>query len=212
MLRYVRANLVGFLALFVALGGTGYAALKLPKHSVGQRALKTGAVNSRVVRNHSIAARDLARGLSLAGPAGPQGAQGPKGDQGGLGPTEGGGSDIAPFTGLSSEESTDQTQFTTTHPGKVLLSKTLASLSVTCSTGAWTIWLQVDGVRVPGTLDGFNASPSTLHAITLTGVTSAPLATGTHTASFGLDCTSGNATSTSSASNSDLTYAVLGSG
>ena len=37
---------VALMALFVALGGTSYAALKLPKNSVGNRQLKTGAVTS----------------------------------------------------------------------------------------------------------------------------------------------------------------------
>ncbi len=217
MLRYVRTNLVGFPALFVALGGTGYAALKLPKHSVSQRALKTGAVISRVVKNHTIRASDLSRGLSLAGPPGPagsqgaQGAQGPKGDRGDLGPTEGGSSDLPPLN-LSSEENNSQTQFTTTRAGKVLVAKTLSEISVSCSTGPWAIWLQVDGTRVPGSIDSFNASGSTLHALTLTGVTSDVLAAGLHTASFGVDCISGNEASSSSASNQDLTWALLGSG
>jgi hypothetical protein len=43
-LRHLRSNLVAYLALFVALGGTSYAALKIPAGSVGNRALK----------NHSI--------------------------------------------------------------------------------------------------------------------------------------------------------------
>ncbi|MGH2870308.1 MAG: hypothetical protein ACRDNK_22410 [Solirubrobacteraceae bacterium] len=43
-LRHLQANLVAYLALFVALGGTGYAALRLPAGSVGARQLK----------NHSI--------------------------------------------------------------------------------------------------------------------------------------------------------------
>jgi hypothetical protein len=41
---HLRGNVVAYLALFVALGGTGYAATRLPAGSVGSRALQ----------NHSI--------------------------------------------------------------------------------------------------------------------------------------------------------------
>jgi hypothetical protein len=44
LLRHVRANAVAYLALFIALGGTGYAAMRLPAGSVG----------NRQIRNHSI--------------------------------------------------------------------------------------------------------------------------------------------------------------
>ncbi len=55
-LRHLQANLVAYLALFVALGGTGYAALRLPAGSVGARQLK----------NHSIGPVKFDRG-SIAG-------------------------------------------------------------------------------------------------------------------------------------------------
>ena len=42
--RLTFANVISLLALFVALGGTGYAALKLPKNSVGTKQLKNRAV------------------------------------------------------------------------------------------------------------------------------------------------------------------------
>ena len=44
LVRHVRSNAVAYLALFVALGGTSYAALSLPRNSVG----------GRQIRNHSI--------------------------------------------------------------------------------------------------------------------------------------------------------------
>jgi hypothetical protein len=55
-LRHLQANLVAYLALFVALGGTSYAALSLPAGSVGARQLK----------NHSIGPAKFDRG-SIAG-------------------------------------------------------------------------------------------------------------------------------------------------
>ena len=47
--RLTFANVIACSALFVALGGTGYAALNLPKNSVGNLQLKPGAVNSAKV-------------------------------------------------------------------------------------------------------------------------------------------------------------------
>jgi hypothetical protein len=50
---------VALLALFVALGGTGYAALKLPKNSVGAKQLKKNAVTGPKIKNDSIAGADI---------------------------------------------------------------------------------------------------------------------------------------------------------
>lgn len=41
------ANVIATLALFVALGGSSYAALKLPRNSVGSAQIRSGAVQSR---------------------------------------------------------------------------------------------------------------------------------------------------------------------
>jgi hypothetical protein len=49
--RLTFANVTPLLALFVALGGASYAAIKLPANSVGTRQLK----------NHSIAIRKIDR-------------------------------------------------------------------------------------------------------------------------------------------------------
>lgn len=42
--RHFKGNVVAYLALFVALGGTGYAALRLPSGSVGTAQLKNHSV------------------------------------------------------------------------------------------------------------------------------------------------------------------------
>jgi len=42
--RHLQQNLVAYLALFVALGGTSYAALRIPAGSVGNRQLKNHTV------------------------------------------------------------------------------------------------------------------------------------------------------------------------
>ncbi len=85
------ANVTASIALFVALGGTGYAALTLPANSVGPRQirsnavgtseLRTGAVRSKDIRNRSVRLPDVSTSArqALKGDAGPVGPAGPAG-------------------------------------------------------------------------------------------------------------------------------------
>jgi hypothetical protein len=63
------ALVVACIALAVALAGTGYAAIRLPKNSV----------TTVQVKDFSLLSRDFKRGQLPAGPAGPQGPAGPAG-------------------------------------------------------------------------------------------------------------------------------------
>jgi hypothetical protein len=76
MLSHLRTHAVAYVALFVALSGTGYAAAKLPRNSV----------TSATVKDRSLLARDFKRGQLPAGKAGPQGPAGPAGTSGPAGP------------------------------------------------------------------------------------------------------------------------------
>jgi hypothetical protein len=75
------ANVTATLALVVALGGSSYAALSLPRNSVGHRQIQPGAVRSREVKNRSLGVTDLSLPARSAlhgqqgvpGPAGPAG-------------------------------------------------------------------------------------------------------------------------------------------
>ncbi len=82
--------IVALIALFVALGGGAWAAVNLPRNSVGTKQLKKNAVVSAKVKDHSLLAKDFKSGQLPAGQAGPQGLGGPKGDagpKGDIGPT-----------------------------------------------------------------------------------------------------------------------------
>jgi hypothetical protein len=80
---------VGLVALFVALSGTSYAVLTLPKNSVGTDQLRDNAVNGNKVKDGSLRASDFrtSERLRLRGPRGPAGAPGPAGPAGASGAT-----------------------------------------------------------------------------------------------------------------------------
>jgi len=97
---YFSRHHIALLALFIALGGTSYAAVSLPKGSVGNPQIKddavgpgkvrdgaitrakvrNNAINSAKVADGTLRAKDFAAGEVPAGPAGPAGpAEGPAG-------------------------------------------------------------------------------------------------------------------------------------
>ncbi len=90
--KYIGRHHVGVLALFIALGGTSYAAVTLPANSVGKKQIKKNAVTSAKIRKNAVTSvkvkdgslhqDDFAAGALPAGPPGERGAQGPKGDKG----------------------------------------------------------------------------------------------------------------------------------
>ena len=63
--RVSPALVVALTALFVALGGTGYAVSQLPANSVG----------TAQVKDHSLLRKDFKRGQLLRGPVGPRKAR-----------------------------------------------------------------------------------------------------------------------------------------
>jgi hypothetical protein len=90
--RHVAGNAVAYIALFIALGGTSYAAV-----TVTGRNVKDGSLTGRDIRNGSVRSadvRDLRAGdfalgqlpAGHVGPAGPPGGVGPAGRNGLAGP------------------------------------------------------------------------------------------------------------------------------
>jgi hypothetical protein len=94
------AMVVALVALFIALGGSSYAAITLSNNSVKSKHIAAGqvkradmaasAVNSGKVADFSLLAKDFQAGQLPAGPkgdTGPPGPQGPQGQQGATGGT-----------------------------------------------------------------------------------------------------------------------------
>jgi hypothetical protein len=91
------AAVTSTLALAIALGGTSYAAITLPRNSVGTTQIKPRAVKSSdlgassvssgKVRDRSLRALDFALGQLPSGPTGPAGPAGAAGATGATGPT-----------------------------------------------------------------------------------------------------------------------------
>lgn len=78
------ANVVASLALFIALGGISYAAVTIPKNSVGTKQLKDGAVTAEKIKDGALGVKDFAPGLigTTKAAAAPKGDKGDKGDRG----------------------------------------------------------------------------------------------------------------------------------
>jgi hypothetical protein len=85
------ANVMATVAVFIALGGSSYAALTITGKNVKNRSLtakdiRKSSLTTREIKNRSLLARDFRPGQL---PAGAQGPKGDKGDKGDLGPSFG---------------------------------------------------------------------------------------------------------------------------
>jgi hypothetical protein len=78
--RLSYANVVATLALFIALGGSSYAAIKITGKNV-----KDASLTSADVKDRSLLSKDFKAGQLPAGPQGSQGAQGAAGATGATG-------------------------------------------------------------------------------------------------------------------------------
>ncbi len=60
--KFSFANVMSVIAVFIALGGTGYAISKLPKNSVGPKQLKKNAVTTAKVKSEAITDAKIKKG------------------------------------------------------------------------------------------------------------------------------------------------------
>ena len=194
--RLSYANVTATLALFVALGGVSYAAVTLPRNSVGNAPLKRAAVTGGKVRGGAIGPSDLSKSvrtqLGKAGTPGPQGAAGPKGDPGATGPTEGaiGGGTESGFTPTANPDvlSSKSRTVITTRAGRLMVFARSHKVGVICS-GPRHLGLYLDGAAVPGSGET-DPEVSERGPVTLFGLTTGVIQAGTHEVRFGYDCPS----------------------
>ena len=186
------AIVISSIALIVAMGGTGYAAISIPKNSVGTAQLRNGAVTKQKIAPNTLRALAGARGPAGAtghtgatGPAGQQGATGIPGPEGLLGPTSG--------TSAGSVEELSSTGFTpfgssgtVTLPtaGKVLVEVNGFDLIVCSAAGSCSATIAgfVDGTAAPGAHENLNAPANSEDAaeIAVSGI-ALNVPAGTHT-------------------------------
>jgi hypothetical protein len=92
---YLRNNVLGLIAIFIALGAGAYAS-GLAKNSVKSKQIKAGAVKNTELADDAVTAPKVADGSLRSEdfapgqlPAGPQGTQGPQGPAGSAAPADG---------------------------------------------------------------------------------------------------------------------------
>ncbi len=151
---------VAFVALMVALGGSSYAALKLPKNSVGSKQIRKNAVTSSKIKKNAVTSGKVKNGslLGVDFKAG-QLPAGPKGDKGDKGATGAPGAPGAPGTALA-YAAIDATAVPTADPArsKVITSANLSDLGTggTCISG-----LPFTPKNVVATLSNFDVGENT---------------------------------------------------
>jgi hypothetical protein len=210
------ANVVATLALFVALGGTGYAISKLPKDSVKSKQIAANAVKSPEVADGSLISEDFVTGALPPGPRGQAGQDGADGQPGIPGPTfaasKPGPSPVAipDFVDIVS------TPITTPSAGRLLVMYTVnadasgfAGMRVDCTVGTPTVGLYVDGTPLPGTQ--FNMQDNIRADESVFGITSGVVPAGTHLLEVSADCSAGSPNSANISPNNSLGAILLGS-
>lgn len=151
---------VSCLALFVALGGTGYAAVKLPAKSVGTKQLKDASVSSIKVKNGSLLSRDFKKGQLPRGTTGKTGVAGAAGAQGSAGPQ--GAQGPAGANGANGTFSSVVTRSVQTTVGTAAATRTI-SLLARCNVGE--IAVGGGGTFAGGSADGTSLSRSAPHRV-----------------------------------------------
>jgi hypothetical protein len=174
--RPQHATVVAYLALFVALGGVSYAAIKLPANSVGSKQIKksavtksklkkgavtsskikANAVTSRLVKDGSLQTADFAQ--LPAGAQGPPGVPGEPGTAGATGPPGPTFGDVGLTTGCCASPTptaaasvTASRTVTLPAAARLYVFGSVRAVIENCSSSCTMQWgLRVDGVAVSG--------------------------------------------------------------
>jgi hypothetical protein len=153
-LGYVRRHHIGLLALFVALGGTSYAAVKLPRNSVGTAQIKNKAVTQAKLSTATVKALKGAKGATGAtGATGAPGAAGATGTKGDPGAPATFSAAVSGLSGGSAHASTvPAASVTLQKRGKILVVVT-GTLAVACGVGgacSYEVGARLDGATPIG--------------------------------------------------------------
>ena len=188
--RHFRQNLVGYLALAIALGGTAYAAVV--DNSVGTRHLRNGAVTRPKIEDGAVTKAKIVPGVvpySRSKLTKVDFATSP------------------PLDPPASPDDPDRYQpleFTMPFRGKVTITAIIPWWWNSCSAGSMRAGLYVDGNPVPATHQNVPSSDSDARGSAFVGTLT--LARGPHRADIGVDCPDGNP---SSGSFSDMVWNVI---
>jgi len=172
------ANVMSLCAVFIALGGVGYAAVKLPANSVGTSQIRDSAVTGAKVKKGSLTASDFAVGQLPSGPQGKPGDQGAAGAVGATGATGATGSTPSLYPLQSWDEnppaSVDPSPLPASQMPIVLATRTknilgsgvyglnlsIVTQATSSGNGQLAVGLYVDGSPVPGTAFGIAGIPA----------------------------------------------------
>jgi hypothetical protein len=216
MLDHVRRNGVAYLALFVALSGTTYAAVNLPAGSVGSKQLRKhavirgklarGAVTKATLAKGAVTKTALATGVAVAGP---RGAKGDPGARGAVGPTQGFASQLIAGAAPSAtpDATFDERSVKTATAGRLFVFLR-GSFREACTAGTVVkLGIYLDDSPVPAS--GAPIGVDTNTEVSIWGLTGV-VAAGTHAIAIKGDCTGGNRTDSSESTDAALAAIVLG--
>ena len=143
--RPSHATAVAYAALFVALGGSSYAAV-----AISGKDIRDGTVTTKDVKNSSLLLRDFKRGQIPVGPQGEQGPTGPQGPQGPQGETGSTGRPGEPGSALAYAHVNSDGTFDPASSKNLRHSATVSRLGVT----AYCLDFSVDPKNAVASLSG----------------------------------------------------------
>ena len=176
--KHLRSNAVAYLALFIALTSTSYAAIKIPNNSVGNKQLKKNAVDATKVKDGTLLKNDFKAGQLKDGEKGDKGDPGTPGQQGEQGLRGEKGDDGPPGSGsiatLTFNTGTDAAQakppvppdaldirstpFNTGAANTTVITNGALQVELNCAGGsgacAYDSGAYIDGTPIPGTKNG----------------------------------------------------------
>jgi hypothetical protein len=162
-LRFVRGNTIALLALFIALGGTTYAATTLGANTVGSPQVINGSLQTKDLSGKARKALKGNRGLRGArGAAGAAGAKGATGAQGPMGPSTAYQNHVAANLTLSTSSGSPSTIASLVLPGPATYLVTASASMYDAATAPSTCTIYATITR-NGTVVGDHAELGTTH-------------------------------------------------